>query len=229
MRTPCPGCGSMMNRACGWTICHRCRYHENVRVLRSITVAVPNRKSCTKCGRVLSRSARGGDGPQAGVCLECRGRHAKHRYASMECTNGCGKRILTGPTSAAEPKCRDCRRKNVHGIAGWKSGCECHICSSAWEKSQEMATAWEAENHDRRLSNVRRNKERMQRLTAERATRSGPFSPAEDAVVLRKDISTTHCAIILGRTYNSVDCRRKRLRSPGGFPASRRRSKCVVA
>ena len=44
------------------------------------------------------------------------------------------------------------------------------------------------------------------------ATRSGTFTPEEDALVLRPDLTARQAAQLLGRTAASVARRRKRLR-----------------
>ena len=97
-----------------------------------------------------------------------------------------------------------------------------------WRRRNPAAVArdraYAEENRDRnnRRSVIYRNTQRDKINAAARAvaaadraaaTRSGAFTPAEDAVVLRADLTARQAAGLLGRTAASVARRRKRLRA----------------
>ena len=97
-----------------------------------------------------------------------------------------------------------------------------------WRRRNPAAVArdraYAEENRDRnnRRSVIYRHTQRDKINAAARAvaaadraaaTRSGAFTPAEDAVVLRADLTARQAAELLGRTAASVTRRRKRLRA----------------
>ena len=102
------------------------------------------------------------------------------------------------------------------------------VVMKRWRRRNPAAVArgraYAEENRDRnnRRSVIYRNTQRDKINAAARAvaaadraaaTRSGAFTPAEDAVVLRADLTARQAAGLLGRTAASVARRRKRLRA----------------
>lgn len=76
----------------------------------------------------------------------------------------------------------------------------------------ERAQQYREENREAILEGLHRHREGERRVSKKYATKSGPYSPEEDLVVMRTDMTILEIAIALGRTYNSVDGRRRNLR-----------------
>lgn len=120
-----------------------------------------------------------------------------------------------------ESRCRECRNedslirrqknpeKNRENYKRW--------AQNNPEKRREKNRLWAeavSSNPEARAAKNRRTREchRMsQRISSSVATVSGRFSPEEDEMVLRTDMTTLEIALRLGRAYSSVNCRRHRL------------------
>lgn len=100
-----------------------------------------------------------------------------------------------------------------------------------WRRINPLAAEtdrrWAEENRERRIRVAYlRQRVHRDRLNAavrargardrEAATRVGPFDLAEDALVLRGDLTTREIGVLLGRTSASVRLRRRRLLNRGG-------------
>lgn len=100
-----------------------------------------------------------------------------------------------------------------------------------WRRTNPLAAEtdrrWAEENKERRARvSYLRQRVHRERLNAavrarearerEAATTVGPFDPAEDALVLRGDLTTKEIGLLLGRTSASVRRRRRRLLTQGG-------------
>ena len=80
------------------------------------------------------------------------------------------------------------------------------------EKVRERFRRYRKENREANLKRTQQYREGERRVSKKYATKSGPYSPEEDLVVMRTDMTILEIAIALGRTYNSVAGRRATLR-----------------
>ena len=76
------------------------------------------------------------------------------------------------------------------------------------DKVLEYQRKYHEENRDYKNAQSSSRKRSLRQATEAAATVSGPFTPAEDREVLRKDRTLVQIAFSLGRTYTSVQGRR---------------------
>lgn len=201
---PCRTCGGMVKRYHGhrYDQCWKCRCRDSAELTKLKREAreverETKRPKCHSCGKRMSMDAK------TNTCFDCR----SHRVRTP-CV-GCGETVRTTKTNP-EPMCQAC--KNPHGVRGYRRGCRCHVCRDA-----NMNARSTRENRRSRMAKQNRLIERKQSVATARATRTGRFTPYEDAVLLREDFTVIHAAVALSRTYHSAACRRKRLKNPGAF------------
>ena len=202
---PCRTCGNRVNHKFGhrYDQCWDCREVERLKRYREERALIraareDTKPKCNKCAKPLSASGRS-------TCQECL--RANNVTSSSACLK-CGKPMLA-THRRPDPVCPACR--NPHGMYGWYEGCRCDICCQAERSKQERA----------RNKVLGRKKQREQSVRAainQKATRRGHFTQWEDDVIMRDDLSEAHKAIALGRTIDSVQNRRKRLRGTHGPP-----------
>lgn len=112
--------------------------------------------------------------------------------------HGCGCGECRAANTEYHQKLKDMlatRTPPRHGRSGYVNyGCRCDVCRAA-NSAAGLQTY-----------------ERLQRGSEKHATRTRlRWSPADDATVLRTDLTVSQIARLLGRTYGAVSARRMRL------------------
>lgn len=152
-------------------------------------------KRCTGCGEVkgvesFSRDRSRKDGLQP-RCKTCKRRHyEENREAVLE-------------------RQHRYREKNHEAVLGRQR----RYYEENREAALEYHRRYREENREAILERKRRNRAENCDMTRESATRAGePYTPAEDAHILTSDDPVAVIAVELGRTLNSVNGRRRKLR-----------------
>jgi hypothetical protein len=152
-------------------------------------------KRCPGCGEVkgvesFSRDRSRKDGLQS----RCKSCARRHREESHEAILECHRRYHAENREAILDRQRHYREVNR-------------------EAELERQRRYHEENREALLERNRRYREANRDMTRETATRTGePYTPAEDAHILTSDEPDVVIAVELGRTLDSVNTRRKRLR-----------------
>lgn len=238
MRIPCPGCGAPMSTGVGWELCSRCRggspisrfkrkqfqsqcpcgtgIHSGSQCARCIREAQRRRAAdrrakwatCAKCGDLMSSSYRSRSRTREPICLNCR------RRPRVECAGGCGKAVPAREVIADRYMCQSCRRETIHSASRYDRGCRCDECCAAKSEQQNLEAYRYQQDRNRTLRRSRLNRAKKNAASLEQATaRAGKlWLPHEDELIMRGDMTGIHCAVLLGKSYDAVMMRRKRLR-----------------
>ena len=167
-------------------------------------------KRCCTCGEAkgveaFSRSKATKDGLQA-RCKACKRRHyEENREAVLEGQ----RRHYEENREAVLDRVRRYREDNREAIA--ESGRRYR--EENREAILERDRRYREENREAELDRHRRYREKRRDMAREAATRTGePYTPAEDAHILTSEEPAAAIAVELGRTWDSVSQRRRRLR-----------------
>ena len=112
-----------------------------------------------------------------------------------------------------QSRCKSCERR--YREDNHEAILECHRRYHAENREAilDRQRHYREVNREAELERKRRDREANRDMARETATRTGePYTPAEDAHILTSDEPDVVIAVELGRTLDSVNTRRKRLR-----------------